>query len=95
MNTPAPHMAITVEVRSVFGQTKVYPVCATAQAFAEIAGTATLTHRTLCQIERLGYEIISIANAVGGTVPLIRKDRAVTNAAIKSLSEAFQRGDVR
>lgn len=61
--TPAPHMAITVEVRNVYGQAKVYPVCAKAQQFAALVGTKTFTHRALCQIEALGYEIISIANA--------------------------------
>ena len=56
-------MTVTVEVRSIYGQLKVYPICPRAKLFAEIAGSKTLTHSTLCKIEALGYEIISIANA--------------------------------
>jgi hypothetical protein len=58
-----PDAAITVEVRSVYGQTKVYPVCEAARTFAEIAGSKTLPLRVLLAIERLGYEIISRADA--------------------------------
>ncbi len=50
-------MKITVKIKDVYGKNTVYPVCDKAQAFACIAGTATLTHNTLCYIERLGYEI--------------------------------------
>lgn len=57
------HKAITVEVRSIYGEQKVYPMCPRSKLFAEIAGTKTLTHYTLCKVEALGYEIISIANA--------------------------------
>ncbi len=56
-------MHITIEVKSVYGTMKCYPVCEQAKIFAQIAGTNTLTHTTLCKIERLGYEIVSIANA--------------------------------
>jgi hypothetical protein len=63
MSAVTPILAVTVEVKSVYGQQKVYPLCAKAKTFAEIAGSKTLTHRTLCQIEALGYEIISMANA--------------------------------
>ena len=56
-------MTITVEVKSVYGQLKVYPVCSGAKLFAEIAGSKTLTHATLSKVEALGYEIISMANA--------------------------------
>jgi formate-dependent phosphoribosylglycinamide formyltransferase (GAR transformylase) len=57
-----PAMQITIEVRNVYGTPKVYPVCDRAKAFAKIAGTNTLTHAALCQIEALGYLIVPTAN---------------------------------
>ncbi len=56
-------MTITIEIKSVYGQDKVYPVCPTAKAFAEIAGSKTLTHAVLCRIERMGYEIVTTSPA--------------------------------
>ena len=50
-------MEIIVKVKSVYGEEKVYPVCDKAKMFAKIAGTTTLTHATLCLIERLGVLI--------------------------------------
>ena len=58
-----PVNAIQVEVRQIYGTTKVYPLCETAKAFARIAGTTTLTIDALRNIERIGFEIISQANA--------------------------------
>lgn len=49
---------ITIQVKDVYGVQTVYPMCDDAKRFAEIAGTKTLTHRTLCQIESLGFEIV-------------------------------------
>lgn len=53
---------IQIEVRSVFGQLKIYPICGCAKLFAEIAGTKTLTARNVRQIESLGYNIQSSAD---------------------------------
>jgi hypothetical protein len=50
--------SIVVEVRDVYGIPKVYPVCAKARLFAEIAGSKTLTHATLTRVESLGYLIV-------------------------------------
>ena len=50
-------LLITVEVRSVYGQDTIYPVCDAAKAFAAIAGTTTLTVTVLKQIMFLGYEV--------------------------------------
>tara|TARA_R110000824_G_scaffold57014_1_gene155465 strand:+ start:111 stop:329 length:219 start_codon:yes stop_codon:yes gene_type:complete len=50
-------MEITVQVKSVYGIDKVYPVCDKAIAFAEIAGTTTLTDDTVRSIKYLGYRI--------------------------------------
>jgi hypothetical protein len=56
-------MEIIVEVRSVYGNKTVYPICDKAKQFAKIAGSKTLTHHTLCCIEALEYEIVSRADA--------------------------------
>jgi hypothetical protein len=50
-------MEITVSIKTVYGVDQIYPACKQSMLFAEIAGTKTLTHATLCRIERLGYKI--------------------------------------
>jgi len=51
-------MEIVVNVREVYGNRTVYPLCDTAKLFAALAGTKTLTHHALTLIERLGYSIV-------------------------------------
>ena len=53
---------ITIEVKSVYGVLKIYPYCDMAKIFAEIAGTKTLTLAIVRKIERLGYQIWSVAD---------------------------------
>jgi hypothetical protein len=50
-------MNITVQIRQVYGNETVYPVCEKAKLFALIAGTKTLTLQAIAQIKLLGYEI--------------------------------------
>ena len=55
--SPDREKQIIVQQRDVYGEKKVYPVCKDALHFAAIAGTTTLTPRTLTNILKLGYEI--------------------------------------
>jgi hypothetical protein len=48
---------ITVEIRDVYGVAKVYPMCSTAQLFADIAGTKTLLPEDIKRIQMLGYSV--------------------------------------
>jgi len=50
-------MYITVRIQHNYGNRVVYPVCANALKFAEIAGTATLTDRAVVLIKSLGYDV--------------------------------------
>jgi hypothetical protein len=50
-------MIIQIEVRSVYGEEKAYPLCEDAVRFARIAGTVTLTRKTLRLVAELGYRI--------------------------------------
>ena len=50
-------MKIAVEVREVYGNRTVYPVCEKAKLFADLAGTKTLTHHAVIVIRQLGYTI--------------------------------------
>jgi hypothetical protein len=50
-------MKIQVEMKDVYGEAKVYPVCEKAKLFAAIANTKTLTTETLKNVERLGYQV--------------------------------------
>lgn len=61
-------MKITIQLRSVYGRTKAYPVCDHAKAFASIAGTSVLTINTLRNIDALGYRFTNQALTV--TEPL-------------------------
>ena len=49
-------MKVTIQVKNVYGEDKVYPVCSNAKLFAEIAGTKTLTVDTLQRMKWLGVE---------------------------------------
>lgn len=51
-------MNITVEIKNVYGNNTVYPVCNTAKIFADIAGTKTLTFETIQSIKALGFKVI-------------------------------------
>jgi hypothetical protein len=51
-------MNITVEIKNVYGQDKIYPVCDKAQMFAQIAGTTTLLPRDIQRIQVLGFEVL-------------------------------------
>jgi len=53
---------VQIEVKSVFGSIRFYPVNHTAQIFANMLGSITLTRNDLFHIERLGYTIESQAN---------------------------------
>ncbi len=50
-------MQITVQIKSVYGEDKVYPVCEKAKLFASIARTTTLTTATIERIKELGYTL--------------------------------------
>ena len=50
-------MYITVRIQHNYGNRVVYPVCANALKFAELAGTATLTDRAVALIKSLGYDV--------------------------------------
>ena len=51
-------MNITVEIKDVYGQSRVYPVCDKAKLFADIAGTTTILPRDIQRIQELGYEVV-------------------------------------
>lgn len=48
---------IVVEIKNVYGNDTVYPICDAAKTFARIAGTRTLTLATIALIKELGYSI--------------------------------------
>ena len=50
-------MKIQVEVRNVFGNRLIYPVCENAKKFANLTGKKTLSIDALKLIESLGYMV--------------------------------------
>ena len=58
-------MNIIIQIKSVYGEPKAYPVDTAARHFASIAGTKTLTKDTLANVLGLGFQIW-IADGYGG-----------------------------
>lgn len=50
-------MSIKVEIKNVYGNETIYPLCEAGRTFARIAGTKTLTRETIALIKQLGYSI--------------------------------------
>lgn len=50
-------MEIVIEIKSVYGVEKFYPICDKAKLFASIAGTKTLAPTVLATIAQLGYAV--------------------------------------
>lgn len=52
---PLNGQAIVVEVRNVYGNQNIYPLCDNARAFAKLTGKKTLSHADLITIGALGF----------------------------------------
>ena len=50
-------MNIQVEIKNVYGNELIYPICSSAKTFADIENTKTLTFETIQLIKKLGYTI--------------------------------------
>lgn len=50
-------MNITVEIKNIYGNEMIYPVCEKSKSFAAISGTKTLSRNNICHIKDLGYSI--------------------------------------
>jgi hypothetical protein len=48
---------ITVKIKNVFGNERIYPVCPQAKLFARLAGHKTLTRHAISVIKDMGYEV--------------------------------------
>jgi hypothetical protein len=57
-------MKIQVQIKSVYGNELVYPICDNAKLFASIKGQKTLTSRDLAHIKQLGYAIEIVHPAI-------------------------------
>lgn len=55
---------ITVQIKNVYGEQKVYPVCAESEFFTKLAGTKTLTQDKINLIKQMGYIINVQQNVV-------------------------------
>ena len=52
---------IEVQIKSVYGNELIYPVCDVAKLFASFSGKKTLSHADINRIKALGYEIKNVA----------------------------------
>lgn len=55
---------LVVRIQNVYGERRIYPVCPTAKAFAEVAGTRTLTPHVINIIKSMGYTFIREVEAI-------------------------------
>lgn len=67
---------IKIEVRNVYGRNTAYPVCETAQFFADLAGTKTLTTVALMLISTRGYSI-EVIGRCAIVLPAERSERVL------------------
>ena len=57
-------MKIQVQVRNVFGNDLIYPMCIKAKKFCMLTGANTLTRDNIKLIRELGYDIETIAQQI-------------------------------
>ena len=50
-------MTITVQIKTVYGNEAIYPICDKAKQFAALVGTKTLTRDAIAKIKALGYSV--------------------------------------
>lgn len=50
-------MKITVQIKNVYGNQTIYPICESAKTFAAMLGQRTLTMENIHYIKALGYEV--------------------------------------
>lgn len=50
-------MAITVELKTVYGNQLIYPICQQAKLFASLVNKKTLSLEDIAKIRLLGFEI--------------------------------------
>lgn len=50
-------MEIIVEIKNVYGNELIYPVCETAKKLTQLTGAKTLTSRSITLIKSLGYKL--------------------------------------
>lgn len=50
-------MTITVEIKSVYGVDRIYPVCDKAKMFTALTGNKTLSQIDIVQIKALGFTV--------------------------------------
>jgi excinuclease UvrABC helicase subunit UvrB len=64
---------VLVDVKNVYGNEVVYPANNTAELLAAIAGTKTLTARTLRYAEEMGFEIKMVERDIEDFVLISRR----------------------
>jgi hypothetical protein len=50
-------MNITVKVKNVYGQDRIYPICSKAKLFTRLTNTKTLSTWDINKIKELGYTV--------------------------------------
>lgn len=50
-------MSIQVEIKNVYGNEAIYPICDKGKTFASMVGQKTLTRRDIDHIKELGFTV--------------------------------------
>lgn len=54
--------SIEVEIKTVYGNEAIYPLCPRAKKLAEIANTKTLTRQTIRCIREMGFSVAVVTH---------------------------------
>ena len=60
-------LSILVEIKPIYGDERIYPVCDKAKAFAALTGCKTLTRVAIGHIKSLGY-IVNVQTTTPATL---------------------------
>ena len=63
--------SIQVEVKTVYGKDKIYPVNEAAQILASIAGTKTLSPQTIEYANAIGLKVVEVKRNYGAISKLL------------------------
>ena len=57
-------MTIQVQIKTIYGNQTIYPICEKAKVFASMVGQKTLTMRDVEHIKKLGYTVEVIQQTI-------------------------------
>lgn len=57
-------MILQVQVKNVYGNKTIYPVCEKAKQYCDLLGTKTFTETHIRKMKEMGYEFTPVAESI-------------------------------